>query len=147
MSLDDTFDFGFSPQGEIVIDADTHDVYKSEKDELKIQLSYNRIKSISKNWFIDEVGADMEELIGRPCTEDMAEYGKQKIINVLLIDDLWNKDDIFIKAEIKDNVHIIYSVYLKLFQSETEDTISYEITVELDLVKGVFIKFGWDPRR
>ena len=143
----DGFDFGFSPDGEIIVDSETHDIYKSKDDELKIQLSYNRIKSISKNWFIDEVGADMEELISRPCTEDMAEYGKQKIINVLLIDDLWNKDDIFIKAEIKDNVHIIYSVYLKLFQSETEDTISYEITVELDLVKGVFIKFGWDPRR
>ena len=143
----DGFDFGFSPDGEIIVDSETHDIYKSKDDELKIQLSYDRIKSISKNWFVDEVGADMEELIGRPCTEDMAEYGKQKIINVLLIDDLWNKDDIFIKAEIKDNVHIIYSVYLKLFQSETEDTISYEITVELDLVKGVFIKFGWDPRR
>ena len=143
----DGFDFGFSPDGEIIVDSETHDIYKSKDDELKIQLSYNRIKSISKNWFIDEVGADMEELIGRPCTEDMAEYRKQKIINVLLIDDLWNKDDIFIKAEIKDNVHIIYSVYLKLFQSETEDTISYEIIVELDLVKGVFIKFGWDPRR
>ena len=143
----DGFDFGFSPDGEIIVDSETHDIYKSKDDELKIQLSYNRIKSISKNWFVDEVGADMEELIGRPCTEDMAEYGKQKIINVLLIDNLWNKDDIFIKAEIKDNVHIIYSVYLKLFQSETEDTISYEITVELDLVKGVFIKFGWDPRR
>lgn len=143
----DGFDFGFSPDGEIIVDSETHDIYKSKDDELKIQLSYNRIKSISKNWFVDEIGADMEELIGRPCTEDMAEYGKQKIINVLLIDDLWNKDDIFIKAEIKDNVHIIYSVYLKLFQSETEDTISYEIIVELDLVKGVFIKFGWDPRR
>ena len=103
----DGFDFGFSPDGEIIVDSETHDIYKSKDDELKIQLSYNRIKSISKNWFIDEVGADMEELIGRPCTEDMAEYGKQKIINVLLIDDLWNKDDIFIKAEIKDNVHII----------------------------------------
>lgn len=143
----DGFDFGFSPDGEIIVDSETHDIYKSQEDELKIQLSYNRIKSISKNWFVDEVGADMEELIGRPCTEDIAEYGKQKIINVLLIDNLWNKDDIFIKAKIKDNVHIIYSVYLKLFQSETEDTISYEITVELDLVKGVFIKFGWDPRR
>ena len=143
----DGFDFGFSPDGEIIVDSETHDIYKSKDDELKIQLSYNRIKSISKNWFVDEIGADMEELIGRPCTEDMAEYGKQKIINVLLIDDLWNKDDIFIKAEIKDNVHIIYSVYLKLFQSETEDTISYEIIVELDLVKGVFIKFGWDLRR
>lgn len=141
------FDFAITTEGELIIDEENHDIVKSLDDDLRIQLAYNRIKSISKNWFVDEVGADMEELIGRPCTEDMAEYGKQKIINVLLIDDLWNKDDIFIKAEIKDNTHIIYSVYLKLFQSETEDTISYEITVELDLVKGVFIKFGWDPRR
>ena len=141
------FDFAITTEGELIIDEENHDIVKSLDDDLRIQLAYNRIKSISKNWFVDEVGADMEELIGRPCTEDMAEYGKQKIINVLLIDDLWNKDDIFIKAEIKDNVHIIYSVYLKLFQSETEDTISYEITVELDLIKGVFIKFGWDPRR
>ena len=141
------FDFTITTEGELIIDEENHDIVKSLDDDLRIQLAYNRIKSISKNWFVDEVGADMEELIGRPCTEDMAEYGKQKIINVLLIDDLWNKDDIFIKAEIKDNVHIIYSVYLKLFQSETEDTISYEITVELDLIKGVFIKFGWDPRR
>ena len=141
------FDFAITTEGELIIDEENHDIVKSLDDDLRIQLAYNRIKSISKNWFVDEVGADMEELIGRPCTEDMAEYRKQKIINVLLIDDLWNKDDIFIKAEIKDNVHIIYSVYLKLFQSETEDTISYEITVELDLVKGVFIKFGWDPRR
>ena len=141
------FDFAITTEGELIIDEENHDIVKSLDDDLRIQLAYNRIKSISKNWFVDEVGADMEELIGRPCTEDIAEYGKQKIINVLLIDDLWNKDDIFIKAEVKDNVHIIYSVYLKLFQSETEDTISYEITVELDLVKGVFIKFGWDPRR
>ena len=141
------FDFAITTEGELIIDEENHDIVKSLDDDLRIQLAYNRIKSISKNWFVDEVGADMEELIGRPCTEDMAEYGKQKIINVLLIDDLWNKDDIFIKAEIKDNVHIIYSIYLKLFQSETEDTISYEITVELDLIKGVFIKFGWDPRR
>ena len=141
------FDFAITTEGELIIDEENHDIVKSLDDDLRIQLAYNRIKSISKNWFVDEVGADMEELIGKPCTEDIAEYGKQKIINVLLIDDLWNKDDIFIKAEIKDNVHIIYSIYLKLFQSETEDTISYEITVELDLVKGVFIKFGWDPRR
>ena len=141
------FDFAITTEGELIIDEENHDIVKSLDDDLRIQLAYNRIKSISKNWFVDEVGADMEELIGRPCTEDMAEYGKQKIINVLLIDNLWNKDDIFIKAEIKDNVHIIYSVYLKLFQSETEDTISYEIIVELDLVKGVFIKFGWNPRR
>ena len=40
----DGFDFGFSPDGEIIVDAETHDIYKSQEDELKIQLSYNRIK-------------------------------------------------------------------------------------------------------
>ena len=39
----DGFDFGFSPDGEIIVDSDTHDIYKSQEDELKIQLSYNRI--------------------------------------------------------------------------------------------------------
>ena len=147
MSLDDTFDFGFSPQGEIVIDADTHDVYKSEKDELKIQLSYNRIKSISNNWFVDEVGADLEEIIGRSCDEATAEYGKLKIIAVLTFDGLWDEKEIFIKSEIIDNVNIIYNIYLKLYQQETEEVYSYEIDVELDLVKGVHVRYGWEPRR
>ena len=147
MSLDDTFDFGFSPQGEIVIDADTHDVYKSEKDELKIQLSYNRIKSISNNWFVDEVGADLEEIIGRSCDESTAEYGKLKIIDVLTFDGLWDEKEIFIKSEILDNVNIIYNIYLKLYQQETEEVYSYEIDVELDLVKGVHVRYGWEPRR
>lgn len=141
------FDFGFIPDGEITVDKDTHDINKSTLDDLRIQLSYNRIKSISHNWFVDEMGADLEELIGRPCTEDMAEYGKLKIIQVLTIDDLWDDNDIFIKSEIRDNTHIIYNVFLKIYQSETEDTYSTEIVVELDLVKGVYIRYGWEPRR
>lgn len=141
------FDFAITTDGELIIDEQNHDIMKSIDDDLRIQLAYDRIKSISKNWFVDEIGADLEELIGKPCTEDVVEYGKEKIINVLTIDELWKMNDIFIKAEIKDNIHIIYSIYLKLVQPETEDVFSYEITAELDLVKGVFIKFGWNPRR
>ncbi len=141
------FDFGFTTDGEIIVDSTTHDIKASEADDLRIQLAYNRIKSISNNWFVDEVGADLEEIIGRPCTEEIAEYGKLKIVDVLVFDGLWNDNDIFIKTEIKNNTNITYSIYLKLYQSETEDTYSYEITAELDLVKGVFIRFGWRPRR
>lgn len=141
------FDFCFTSNGEIVINKDSHDIEKTENSDLQIQLAYNRIKSISHNWFVDEVGADLEEIIGRPCTKEIAEYGKQKIINVLTFDGLWNKNDIFIKSEIVNNTSIIYSIYLKIYQSETEDTYSYEIVAELDLVKGVFIRFGWEPRR
>lgn len=143
----DGFDFGFSPDGEIIIDSDTHDIYKSKDDELKIQLSYNRIKSISKNWFIDEVGADLEEIIGKACNETTAEYGKLKIIDVLTFDELWDEKDIFIKSEIKNNINITYNIYLKLRQSDTEEVYSYEIDAELDLVKGVNVRYGWEPRR
>lgn len=141
------FDFGVTSEGEIVVNSDTHDIMKTTDNDLRIQLAYNRIKSISHNWFVDEIGADLEEIIGKPCTEDVAEYGKLKIINVLTVDDLWSNNDIFIKTEIKNNTNIIYSIYLKIYQSETEDTYSYEIIAELDLIKGVFIRFGWEPRR
>ena len=143
----DGFDFGFSPDGEIIVDSETHDIYKSKDDELKIQLSYNRIKSISKNWFIDEVGADLEEIIGKACNETTAEYGKLKIIDVLTFDGLWDDSDIFIKSEIKNNINITYNIFLKLRQSDTEEVYSYEIDAELDLVKGVHIRYGWEPRR
>ena len=143
----DGFDFGFSPDGGIIVDSDTHDIYKSQEDELKIQLSYNRIKSISKNWFIDKVGADLEEIIGKACNETTAEYGKLKIIDVLTFDGLWDDSDIFIKSEIKNNINITYNIFLKLRQSDTEEVYSYEIDAELDLVKGVHIRYGWEPRR
>lgn len=141
------FDFDFTPDGEIVVDSETHDINKSTDDKLRIQLAYDRIKSISHNWFVDEIGADLEELIGKPCTKEIAELGKTKITNVLIVDDLWAQQDIFIKSEIKNNTNIIYNIYLKIYQSETEDTYSHEIVAELDLVKGVFISYGWEPRR
>lgn len=141
------FDFGFSPEGEILIDSDSNDICKKQSNDLKIQLSYNRIKSISKNWFVDEVGADLEEIIGKACNQETAEYGKSKIIKVLTFDDLWKENDIFIQAEIKNNVNILYTVYLKLIDEETEKVYTHEIDIELDLIKGVKIRYGWDPRR
>lgn len=141
------FDMTFLNEGEIILDREDHDIYTVEGDELRIQLAYNRMKSISHDWFVDEIGADLEELIGKHCTKDIVEYGKQKIISVLTIDDLWSIDDIAIIGSINSNVNITYSVYLKIYQDENEDPWSYEITAELDLVKGVFIRFGWKPKR
>lgn len=141
------FDFAITTEGELIVNTEDHDITKSMDDDLRIQLAYNRIKSVSNDWFVDEIGADMEELIGRPCTEEIAEYGKTKIKQVLEVDGLWDDSDIYIKGEISDNVHIIYTIYLRTTQSDTEETITYEIIMELDLVKGVFIRYGWEPRR
>lgn len=141
------FDLAFLNEGEIIVDKNDNDIHTVERDDLRIQLAYNRMKSISHDWFVDEVGADLEELIGKHCTKDIVEYGKQKIISVLTIDELWDIDDIAIFGQINSNTNITYSVYLKIYQNEDEDPWAYEITAELDLVKGVFVRFGWKPKR
>lgn len=155
------FDFTFLPEGEITTDRSNHDIQTSELYDLKIQLAYNRIKSVTNNWFVDNIGANLEELIGKPCSLDYVNLGKEKIIQSLTFDQLWDIDDIYISSKIENNTKVIYTVYLKVYETAnandivvnkeskmlSEDPVSYEITAELDLVKGVFIRYGWRPRR
>ena len=144
------FDFGISMDGDIVKDSTTMDIKCKEDYPLRVQLAYNRLKSVSKDWFIDECGADLEELIGKPCTPKMASYGEQKIDSMLILDDLWQNDEFYIYSQIRNDVIIEYSVYFKICDGDIEsggNVESYEIDITLDLVKGVKIRYGWNPRR
>jgi uncharacterized protein with ParB-like and HNH nuclease domain len=144
------FDFGITTDGELIKNISTMDIKKKEDYGLRLQLAYNRLKSVSKDWFIDECGADLEELIGKPCTPEFAELGAQKINNMLVLDSLWSSDEFFIYTQIKNDVTIEYSIYFKIENGNLEDggsVESYELNLTLDLVKGVNIRYGWDPRR
>lgn len=137
------FDFDIDELGELVINQEEHEINKVTDDELRIQLAYTRIKSIAQGWFYDYVGADLEELVGRSIKNSTVEYGKEKIINVLTFDNLWNEDDILIISNIQNSTHLIYSVYLKTYTNDEFGEKSVELIIELDLVKGVKIRFGW----
>lgn len=137
------FDFDIDDTGELVINEQEHEINRISDDELRIQLAYTRIKSIAHGWFYDYVGADLEELVGRSIKESTVELGKDKILNVLTFDKLWDGDDILITANIQDSTHLIYSVYLKTYTDDEYGEKSIELIIELDLVKGVKIKFGW----
>lgn len=140
----DGFDFDLNELGELVVDQESHDINTIIEDELRIQMAYTRIKSIASNWYYDKIGADLEELIGKAVSQDNVQLGKDKILNVLTYDDLWDLKDIYIQSEIKDAKNIFYSVYLKVYDSETNEEQSIEIIITLDLIKGVKIKFGWE---
>ena len=137
------FDFDIDELGELVINQEEHEINKVTDDELRIQLAYTRIKSIAQGWFYDYVGADLEELVGRSIKNSTVEYGKEKILEVLTFDDLWNEDDILIISNVQDSTHLIYSVYLKTYTNDEFGEKSVELIIELDLVKGVKIRFGW----
>ena len=137
------FDFDIDDTGELVINEQEHEINRISDDELRVQLAYTRIKSIAHGWFYDYVGADLEELVGLSIKESTVELGKDKILNVLTFDKLWDGDDILITANIQDSTHLIYSVYLKTYTDDEFGEKSTELIIELDLIKGVKIKFGW----
>ncbi len=140
------FDFGLSTSGDIVLNPETWDIQAQTDNNLRLQLAYDRIKSVTTNWFIDSIGANLESLIGKPCNEDTAEAGKELIMHQLTFDSLWGTDEIFIKATIVDMINITYNVYFKIKDISTEDTYSYELVAEIDMVKGVKIRYGWEPK-
>lgn len=140
------FDFGLSTGGELVLNQSTWDIQAKMDNDLRLQLAYDRIKSVSTNWFIDEIGANLESLIGKPCNEAAAETGKTLIMQQLTFDSLWDPEEIFIKATIVDMINITYNIYFKIKDASTEDTYSYELIAEIDMVKGVNIRYGWEPK-
>ena len=92
------FDFGLSTDGELVLDQNTWDIESKTNNDLRLQLAYDRIKSVTTNWFIDEIGANLESLIGKPCNKSTAEAGKELIMQQLTFDSLWEREEVFIKA-------------------------------------------------
>lgn len=140
------FDFGLDTSGELVLNSNTWDIQAKTDNDLRLQLAYDRIKSVTNNWFIDKIGANLESLIGKPCNQDTAELGKTLINEQLTFDSLWDSSEIFIKASIIDMIHLTYNVYFKIKDESTEDTHSYEIIADIDLVKGVNIRYGWEPK-
>lgn len=138
------FDFMVSSDGELVLDNETHDFSKVSDNALKCQLAYTRIKSCVNDWFYDEVGADLEELVGRNIQESTIDTGKQRIIEVLTYDGLWNNNDIFVQTVVKNSTQLEYIVYLRIRTDDIDKSgTSVTLNIDLDLVKGVKVRYGW----
>jgi hypothetical protein len=126
----DAVDLFLSPDGDLVISGS--DFKLAEGDEFLLQSARNRIKSIKKDWFYDNIGADMEEILGEPNTREVSEVGKGKIIEALTCDGLFSSDEIYIKAAPTSRNAILYIVVLK-----TKSGSPIVLNVTLDLAKGV----------
>lgn len=138
------FDFGIAPDGELLVSHETGDIKKISDNDLKLQLAMSRLKSCVNEWFYDEVGVDMEELVGRPLNERLVDVGTSRIIEALTFDELWDESDIFIQPKITDTTHLAYYVYLRIRNADEKPDTSQCIITDLDLVKGVKIRYGWD---
>jgi len=127
-------DIFISQNGDIEIE--NKDIKVVSGDKYREMSAINRIKSIKIDWFYDNIGADMEEILGEPNTEETANIGKNKIIKSLTEDSLFNLDEIFIKVVPISKNDILYMIALK---SSYESNKPIVINAKLDLVKGIVI--------
>lgn len=138
------FDFCISEDGELEYNNITNDVKAVSSEELKIQLAFTRIKSCINEWFYDEVGANLDELVGRNIKDGVIDVGEQRITEVLTFDGLWDIEDIHVQKTIKDKTHLEYRVYFRKYTDDEFGETSVALKLDLDLVKGVKVKYGWD---
>ena len=130
-------DFTLSDNGDLVL-TPMADISACEGDRLRYQMALCRIKSISKDWFYDNIGADLEKILGEPLTTETNSNIKRMITNALVFDDYFKTDDIFINTSIRDKFCVTINVYIKTLDQKH----SFLINVELDLVKGINVKIG-----
>lgn len=125
-------DIKITEDGDFLIS--NNDLELIDKDDLRTQIAVNRIKSVTNDWYYDNIGADMEEVIGKPCSKETADTGKHKIFNALTYDGYFTSEEIFITYQVnKTNRNIVFNVYIKSLINEPTTLIK----VVFDLVQGV----------
>ena len=67
------FDFAITDDGELKFDIHNKDVSKSQKDAITRQIALCRIKSIVEDWFNTDIGANLEEFLGKECNNKTAD--------------------------------------------------------------------------
>lgn len=108
-----------------------------QNDHLKVQNAHCRVQSVKSDWYMDNVGANLESLIGLPNETDTVELGKTLITSALTEHGLYQSDDIYIEVEEVRLTVLRYLVYLK-----TAERRARLLQVTVDALDGVTVKEG-----
>lgn len=104
-------DLAFSEDGDLILDNDEiSEVY--DIDYIKQQVKI-RIKTMKPDWFFDDIGSNLEELLGKPNSKDTAKKGLDLIRKALTYDEFLSNDDIYLKPVPVDKESILYFIFIK----------------------------------
>lgn len=125
----DEFDVGLTDDGDLDLDSLNKEfTVVSENDYISQQVKI-RVKTVNSDWFFDDLGADMEQLLGMPNTKDTAQKGISLIRNCLTYDRFLTNDDIYIKPMPLDVDNVSFFLFVKT--PFTEKPLSFEVAVAL----------------
>ena len=126
--LNKMIDFKLTTSGDLSFSSE-RELEFTQNDALKLQYALAHVKSAKNDWYIDNVGADLEQLIGEPVSEQTIEQGKQLIIDALTEYKLFGTDDIYVqyRDELEDE-RLIYYVYLRMSSIENSQVLSVSLS-------------------
>jgi len=131
-------DLALTRDGDLLLD-DSGNLALAEGPAFVVQSAYNRIKSVTVDWFYDNVGADLVDFLGYPNTRDTGRQIEERLVKVLTGDGLVDRDSLFVKVVPVSKTTLSAFVFLKLTDSENDAPVGFEIAVNLD--GGVSVKY------
>lgn len=121
-------DFKLTDVGDLSLSSE-RELEFSQNDALNLQYALARVKSAKNDWYIDNVGADLERLIGEPLNEQLIEQGKQMIMDALTEYNLFKISEIYIQhREDVEEDQLSYYVYLRMSSMERSQVLSVSLS-------------------
>lgn len=116
-----------TPDGDLELDG--KDLRLTLGNDFLQQQIENRLGTSNPDWFLDSIGADLEDLLGEPNTKETGLRGQEMIMTSLTKDGMFIKEDIYIKAVPISKDEINYFVFIN--SSFSEEPVGYEISLHL----------------
>lgn len=131
-------DLALTGDGDLMLN-ESGDLALVEGPSFVVQSVYNRIKSVTVDWFYDNIGADLIDFLGYPNTRDTAKCIEARLISTLTAGGLLDTDSIFVKVVPVSRTTLSAFVFIKLTEDENESPVGFEISINLD--GGVSVKY------
>lgn len=130
-------DFRFSTDGDLELESSALLDVSGQRES--IQLIMCTIASVSHDWFYDNIGCDLEQLIGEPCSSVTLSNGANIIFNTIMKTKLYESEDVKVESKLIDKEYIGYNVYIRDYE---KPNYYYVIEVGIDLIKGISVRLG-----
>lgn len=139
MARTNVSDLMLTEDGDLFVDVKTNDLAVVQKQSYIAQTARNLIKITDPEWIdyqIEDIGANLEDLIGQPNTQETAIEGIQRIVGVLTMGGLLTTDEIYVKPVPVSRQYIAFYVFIKI--PDVAQPLGFEVL--FNLATGVEIR-------
>lgn len=127
MKRSNEIDITLTEDGDFVL-VDGDFVLAYDMEYIKQQI-FHRIKTMNPDWFYDKIGADLEQLLGKPNTRETATLGIDLIREALTNGGFIDAESIYVKPIPVNNETITYFIMIKV--DDATKPLTFKVNIAL----------------